>query len=77
MNTIKTVITQIVKPLNHVCNVSFETGVFLNNMKIVLPILRLVLMVHFQFVDLSLCYHKSRKSWKNYTMIGQSMSVWL
>ena len=40
MSTIKTVITQILKPLNHICNVSFKTGVFPNNMKIakVLPI---------------------------------------
>ena len=29
MSTIKTVITQIVKPFNHICNVSFKTGAFL------------------------------------------------
>ena len=35
MSMVKTIITEIVKPLNHIYNVSFQTGVFPNQMKIV------------------------------------------
>ena len=35
MSMVKTIITEIVKPLNHICNVSFQTSVLLNQMKIV------------------------------------------
>ena len=40
MSTIKADIIQIVKPVNHIYNVSFNTGLFPNNIKIaqVLPI---------------------------------------
>ena len=34
MNLIKKVISKIVKPFAHICNVSFQTGVFPNKMKI-------------------------------------------
>ena len=34
MNTIKAIISKIVKHLNHICNASFKTGVFPNKMKI-------------------------------------------
>ena len=33
MNLIKKVISKIVKPFAHICNVSFQTGVFPNKMK--------------------------------------------
>ena len=36
MNTIKAIISQIVKHLNHICNASFKTGVFPNKMKVLL-----------------------------------------
>ena len=34
MSLIKKVITQIIKPFSHICNVSFQTGVFPSKMKI-------------------------------------------
>ena len=34
MSLIKNVITKIVKPFGHICNVSFQTGVFPSKMKI-------------------------------------------
>ena len=42
MSMVKTIITEIVKPLNHICNVSFHTGVFPNQMKIakVIPVFK-------------------------------------
>ena len=39
MNLIKKVISKIVKPYAHICNVSFQTGVFSNKMKIAKVIL--------------------------------------
>ena len=42
MSKVKTIITEIVKPLNHICIVSFQTGVFPNQMKItkVIPVIK-------------------------------------
>ena len=42
MSIVKTIINEIVKPLNHICNVSFQTGMFPNQMKIakVIPVLK-------------------------------------
>ena len=42
MSMAKSIITEIVKPLNHICNVSFQTGVFPNQMKIakVIPVFK-------------------------------------
>ena len=42
MSTVKTIISEIVKPLNHICNVYFQTGVFPNQMKIatVIPVFK-------------------------------------
>ena len=34
MNLLKKVISLIVRPIGHICNVSFQTGVFPNKMKI-------------------------------------------
>jgi len=34
MSLLKKVISKIVKPFGHICNVSFQTGVFPNKMKI-------------------------------------------
>ena len=34
MSLIKKVITKIIKPFSHICNVSFQTGVFPSKMKI-------------------------------------------
>ena len=34
MSLIKKVITNIIKPFSHICNVSFQTGVFPSKMKI-------------------------------------------
>ena len=39
MSMVKTIINEIVKPLNHICNVSFQTGVFPNQIKIAKVIL--------------------------------------
>ena len=52
MNMVKTMITEIVKLLNHMCNVSFQTGAFPIQMKIakVIPI-----------IDLSLHYRNFQK----------------
>ena len=33
MSLLKNVISKIVKPFGHICNVSFQTGVFPNKMK--------------------------------------------
>ena len=34
MNMIKNIFTQIVKPFSHICNASFQTGVFSNKTEI-------------------------------------------
>ena len=42
MSMITTIINEIVKPLTHICNVTFQTGVFPNQMKIakVIPVFK-------------------------------------
>ena len=35
---VKNVISHIDKTLTYICNASFETGIFLDNMKVVIPI---------------------------------------
>ena len=42
MNMVKNIIAHIVKPLKHMCNVAFNTGIFPNKMKIakVIPIFK-------------------------------------
>ncbi len=42
MKTVKNVIEEIAKPLTHICNLSFQSGTFLNKMKIakVIPLFK-------------------------------------
>ncbi len=34
ITSVKAVIEQMAKPLTHICNISFTTGIFLNELKI-------------------------------------------
>ena len=72
MSIVKNIIADIAKPLKHICNVSFNTGIFPNQMKIakVIPILSLVRRMCLQITYLFLCCPNSKKSWRNYTVIG-------
>ena len=58
MSMLKTIITDIVKPLNHICNVSIQIGVFPNQMKIakVILVFKAGISVYSQIIDLSLHY---------------------
>ena len=73
MSMVKNIIADIVKHLKHICNVSFNTGIFPNQRKIakVIPIFKKdVRRMCLQITDLFLCCPNSQKSWRNYTVIG-------
>ena len=57
MSMVKNSFANIVKPLKHICNVSFNTGIFPNQMKIakVIPIVKSGEKVCLQITDLFLC----------------------
>ena len=72
MSMVKNIIADIVKHLKHICNVSFNTGIFPNQMKIakVIPIFKSGEKdVFTNYIHISLLPH-SQKSWRNYTVIG-------
>ena len=52
MNMVKTIIIEIVKPLNHLCNVSFQTVVFRNQMPKLFQYLWLGISVYSQIIYL-------------------------
>ena len=69
MLMVKKLITQIVRPFVHICNVSFQTGVFPDKMKIakVVPLFKsggekMCLLI----IDQYLCYRNSPTFWRNY-----------
>ena len=72
MSMVKNIIAHIVKQLKNIiflCNVSFNTGIFPNQMKIakVIPIFKSGEKVCLQITDLFLCCPNSKKSWRNYS----------
>ena len=72
MSMVKNIIAHIVKPLKHICNASFNTGIFPSQMKIakVIPILKSGENgVFTNYRPISLLPY-SQKSWRNYTVIG-------
>ena len=69
MLMVKKLITQIVRPFVHICNVSFQTGVFPDKMKIanVVPLFKsggkkMCLLI----IDQYFCYRNSPTFWRNY-----------
>ena len=57
MSMVKTIITEIVKSLNHICDVSFQTGVFPNQMKSakVIPVLEagdMCVFINYRYISL-------------------------
>ena len=70
MSMVKNIIAHIVKPLKHICNVSFNIGIFFNQMKIakVIPIFKSGEKgVFTSYRPISFCPN-SKKSWRNYTV---------
>ena len=63
MNMIKTIISQIVKPFSHICNVSFQTGIFPSKMKIanIVPLFKSGERACLQITDQPHCYLNSQK----------------
>ena len=66
MSLLKKVISKIVKPFAHICNVSFQTGVFPNKMKILFRYISLEKKTFLQITGQYLYYHNSHKFWRNY-----------
>ena len=66
MSMVKNIIAHIVKPLKHICNVSFNTGIFPSQMKIA-KVSEKGVFTNYRPISL-LPY--SPKSWRNYTVIG-------
>ena len=67
MDTVAKVVSVICKPLAHICNVSFRTGVFPSRMKIakVIPMFKSATKTELQIIGQFLSCHNSKKSWKN------------
>ena len=77
MNLVKKVISKIVKPFAHICNVSFQTGVFPNKMKIakVIPRYKSGEKKFLQITGQYLYYHNSQKFWRNYITTDWTCSL--
>ena len=67
MDTVAKVVSVICKPLAHICNISFRTGVFpsILNIAKVIPMFRSGTKTDVQIIDQFLSCHNSHKSWKN------------
>ena len=72
MSLIKNVITEIVQPFGHICNVSFQTGVFPSKIKLpkLFHFLSAVKRMYLQITGQYHCYLNSRKFLRNYIIIG-------
>ena len=70
MLMVKELINQIVRPFVHICNVSFQTGVFPDKIKItkVIPLFKSGEKNVFTNYRPISCYRNSPKFWRNYTM---------
>jgi hypothetical protein len=68
MSLVKLVIEGISKPLTHICNLSFQTGSFPNQMKIakVIPLYKMGANTSSQTTDLSHYCLNFQKYWRNY-----------
>ena len=78
ISLLKKVISKIVKPFAHICNVSFQTGVFPNKMKIakVIPLyISLDKKTFLQITGQYLYYHNSQKFWRNYITTDWTCSL--
>ena len=77
MSLLKKVISKIVKPFAHICNVSFQTGVFPNKMKIakVIPLYKSGEFFFLQITGQYLYYHNSQKFWRNYITTDWTSSL--
>ena len=60
---------QVVKPLVHIFNLSFTTGIFPCEMKIakVIPLFKMEISQTFLTIVQFHFYHSSRRYWKNYS----------
>ena len=67
---VKKVISQIVRPFVHICNVYSETGVFPDKMKIakVVPLFKSGEKMCLLIIDHYPCYCNSPEFWRKYTM---------
>ena len=67
MDTVVKVVSVICKPLAHICNISFRTGVFPSRMKIakVIPMFKSGTKTALQIIGQFFSCHNSQKSWKN------------
>ena len=77
MSLLKKVISKIVKPFAHICNVSFQTGVFPNKMKIakVIPLYNSGEKRFLQITGQYIYYHNSQKFWRNYITTDWTSSL--
>ena len=76
MSLIKNVITKIVQPFGHICNVSFHTGVFPNKMKNakVVPLFKCGEKNVFTNYRPKSLLPQFSKFWRNYIIIGWKKS---
>ena len=65
MDTVAKVVSVICKPLAHICNISFRTGVFPSRMKNAKQCLKAAQKLTFLIIGQFLSCHNSQKSWKN------------
>ena len=67
----KTISTEIVKSINHICNVSFQAGVFFNQMKIakVIPVFKAGDKCVFTTYILISLLPQFKKIWRKYIML--------
>ena len=75
--SLKKVISKIVKPFAHICNVSFQTGVFPSKMKIakVIPLYVWIKKTVLQITGQYLYYHNSQIFWRNYITTDWTCSL--
>lgn len=71
MSLVKETIEEIIKPLTHICNVSFRTGIFPDQMKVakVIPLFKAG-NKNDQIIDLYHFFHSFLKYWKNFLLKG-------
>ena len=77
MNLIKKVISKIVKQFAPICNVSLQTGVFPNKMKIakVIPLYKSGEKTFLQITGQYLYYNNSQQFWRNYITTDWTCSL--
>ena len=72
MSLVKQIINYTVKPFTHICNTSFQMGVFPNNMKIkkVIYAFKSGEITYLILIDLFRFYHSIKQILKNYAITG-------